>query len=157
MIQAIYASPLQRALYTAQAIARHHQLEVQTDPSLKEIDAGELEGLPLDELRSYLSELIADKYEDEEISRRYGGETAAKVQERAWSTIQSIIGKHHDGVIVIVSHYFVILTVICFVLNLPVSEMGRLKLGVGSISTIVFEERGPRLTLFNDDCHLPNK
>jgi len=32
--------------------------------------------------------------------------------------------------------------------------MRRLRLGVGGISTIVFEDEVPRLTLLNDSCHL---
>ncbi len=76
------------------------------------------------------------------------------MRQRAWSTIKRLVDKHGDGAIVVVSHYFVILSIICSVLNLPLSEMGRLKLDIGSISTIVFEERGARLALFNDNCHL---
>ena len=49
-IQAVYSSPLQRALYTAREIARYHCLEVNLAPALKEIDAGSLEGLPSAEL-----------------------------------------------------------------------------------------------------------
>ena len=44
-IQAVYSSPLKRALDTAQAIAHHHQLEVQIEPALKELNVGELEGV----------------------------------------------------------------------------------------------------------------
>jgi probable phosphoglycerate mutase len=153
-IQAIYSSPLRRALDTAQVIARHHQVEVQIEPSLNEIYAGELEGIPIKKLGSYLSELVAREQGDESVSKLYGGERLAAVQQRAWSIIQRLADKHSDGAIVVVSHYFVILSVICSVLNMPPSEMGRLKLDVGSISTIVFSERGIRLALFNDSCHL---
>ena len=153
-IQAIYSSPLRRALDTAQVIARHHQVEVQIEPSLNEIYAGELEGIPIKKLGSYLSELVAREQGDESVSKLYGGERLAAVQQRAWSTIQRLADKHSDGAIVVVSHYFVILSIICSVLNMPPSEMGRLKLDVGSISTIVFSERGIRLALFNDRCHL---
>jgi len=153
-IQAIYSSPLQRALDTAQAIARHHQVEVQIEPSLSEIDAGELEGVLIKKRGSYLNQLLARERGDESISKLHGGELLTEVQQRAWSTIQRLADKHGDGVIVVVSHYFVILSIICSVLGLSLFEMGRLKLDVGSISTIVFDERGARLALFNDDCHL---
>ena len=85
---------------------------------------------------------------------RLGGESLAELQQRAWSTIQRLVNRYHDGVIVVVSHYFVILTIICAVLNLPVSQMGRLRLNAGSISTVVFDEQVTRLVLFNDSCHL---
>ena len=153
-IQAIYSSPLQRALNTARAISRHHQVEVQIEPSLNEIDAGEMEGILVKKIGSYLNQLVASERGDKSISGLYGGEALTEVQRRAWSTIQRLVDKHGDGTIVVVSHYFVILSIICSVLKLPLSEMGRLKLDVGSISTIVFDERGIRLSLFNDNCHL---
>lgn len=153
-IQAIYSSPLQRAMDTAQAIARHHQVEMQIEPSLKEIDAGELEGISLTKIGSYLNQLTAREHGYESIHEQYGGESLSEVQQRAWSTIQRLADRHRDGVIVVVCHYFIILSIICSVLNLPISEMGRLKLNVGSISAILFDERGTRLALFNDTCHL---
>jgi len=153
-IKAIYSSPLQRALDTARAIAHHHQVKVQIEPHLKEIDAGELEGIKIEKIGSYLNELIARERGNESISELYDGESLAEVQQRAWSTIQRLADKHGDGVIVVVSHYFIISSIICSVLGLPLTEMGRLKLDVGSISAILFGERGPRLALFNDNCHI---
>ena len=153
-VQAIYSSRLQRALDTALAIARYHQLDVASEPSLNEIDAGEMEGTPIDKIGSHLDQLLIKGDPDGSIFKRHGGESLAEVQQRAWSTIQRLVNKHHDGVIVVVSHYFAILTIICTVLNLPLSQIGRLRLGPGSISTIVFDEQAMRLVLFNDNCHL---
>jgi len=156
-IKAIYSSPLRRALNTAQAIAHHHQVKVQIEPSLKEIDAGELEGIKIEKIGSFLNHLLAKERGEESISELYGGEPLAVVQQRAWSTIQRLLDKHGDGVIVVVSHYFIILSIICSVLGLPLPEIGRLKLDVGSISAILLSERGARLALFNDNCHIVAK
>jgi len=151
-IQAIYSSPLQRALDTARAIADNHQMEVVIEPALTEIDVGELEGIHLEKIGKRLDQLLTSQ--GEALLKMPGGESLAEVQQRVWSTIQRLIGRHSDGVIVVVSHYFVILTIICSVLNLPLSHIGRLRLGVGSISTITFDGEVPRLLLFNDSCHL---
>ena len=151
-VQAIYSSPLQRALNTAKAIARHHQTKVGIEPALKEIDAGELEGIPIGEIGSRLDQLLTGP--GDSIFKMPGGESLAEVQQRAWSTIQRLVTQHPDGVIVVVSHYFAILTIICAVLNLHLSQIGRLRLNPGSISTIIFDEQRQRLILFNDNCHL---
>lgn len=153
-IQAIYSSPLRRALDTARAIARYHQLEVQIEPSLNEIYAGELEGVPIKKIGSYLNTLVARERGDEPVSKPYSGELLSEARQRAWSAIQRLADKHRDGAILVVSHYFIILSIICSVLNLPVTEMGRLRLDPGSISTIAFDEQVTRLTLLNDSCHL---
>ena len=83
-----------------------------------------------------------------------GGESLAEVQRRVWSAIQRLVSQHPDGVVVVVSHYFAILTIICSVLNLPISQIGRLRLTPGSISTVTFDEQTTRLVLLNDNCHL---
>jgi broad specificity phosphatase PhoE len=44
-IDAIYSSPLQRALETARPVARAHQLEIRVRPQLAEIHYGEYQGL----------------------------------------------------------------------------------------------------------------
>ncbi len=158
-VQAIYSSPLKRARDTAQEIARYHGLEVHTDAALKELDAGSLEGVTLAELGRRLDELLTLPGSDAAQAaaaevRRATGESLADLQQRAWDAIQRIVSQHSEGVVVVVSHYFVILTVICAVLDLPLTQVRRLRLGVSGISTIEFEDGIPRLTLFNDGCHL---
>ena len=64
-IGAIFASPLRRAMETAQYIADRLQLPIQTDPRLMELDAGVFEG----QLRS---ELTAEY--PEELARWLGGD-----------------------------------------------------------------------------------
>jgi len=155
-IQAIYSSPLQRALDTAQAVARYHQAEVEIEPALKEIDAAELEGVPIDQIGSHFSQLLTKGEENSSFFERYGGESLTQVRQRSWSIIQRLVNQHPDEVIVVVSHYFVLLTIICSVLNLPLSQLGRLRVVPGSISTIVFDEGIMRLVLLNDSCHLTN-
>ena len=153
-IQAIYSSPLQRALDTAQAISRYHQLEVEIESSLREIEVGELEGTTVAETGKHLAQLLTEGSQGEALPKMPGGESLTDVQQRGWSTITRLADKHPDGVFVVVSHYVVILTIICSVLNLPLSQIGRFRLGAGSISTIVFDGQATRLVLFNDSCHL---
>lgn len=155
-IQAIYSSPLQRALNTAQAIASHHQIEVKIEPDLKEVDAAELEGIPLAELGTHIDQFLTGESEGKSIFKKYGGESLAELQQRGWGTIQRLVDGHHDGVLVLVSHYFTIMTIICSVLNLPLSQIARLRLGAGSISVVTFDKQATRLILLNDTCHITN-
>src|SRR3990172_13222712 len=50
-IAAVYSSPLRRTLDTARAIAERHQLAVQVDDGLIEMDIGEMEGLTYQQVR----------------------------------------------------------------------------------------------------------
>jgi probable phosphoglycerate mutase len=155
-IQAIYSSALHRTLDTARAIARYHQLEVEIEPSLNEISAGELEGVLMERIGGRLDQLLTGGGQGDVTFKVPGGESLSEVQQRAWRTIQRLVNQHPDGVLVVVSHYFIILTIICAVLNLPLSQIDRLSLSPGTISTIVFDGQTPRLVLFNDSCHLKN-
>jgi broad specificity phosphatase PhoE len=49
-VDAIYSSPLRRAVETANVIAKEHGLDVVTDDALKEVDAGELDGVAIEEV-----------------------------------------------------------------------------------------------------------
>ncbi len=154
-IQAIYSSPLERAVDTAQAIAGHHQLDVTLEPDLREFDLGELEGIKTEDLMSKsFREILITNRQGEILPRVPGGESLAEVQQRAWSAVQQAISQHPDGVIVVVSHYFALSTIVCTALNLPLPEMERLRLHGGSVSTLLFDGQVPRLVLFNDTSHL---
>ncbi|MFC2059753.1 histidine phosphatase family protein [Chloroflexota bacterium] len=153
-IQAIYSSPLTRSLDTAQAVARHHQIEVIPEPDLKEFDLGELEGISIDDIGKSFDELLITSNQGEALPRVPGGESLREVQQRAWNAIQRLVIQYPDGAIVAVSHYFTILTVVCSALDLSLSQLGRFRLGHSGISTLIFGGKTPRLVLLNDTCHL---
>ena len=55
---AVYASPLSRAVQTAEAIAGRLGLPVQTHPGLADIDYGHWQGLTPDEVRAVVKDRI---------------------------------------------------------------------------------------------------
>ena len=150
-IREIYSSPLSRALDTAKIIASYHKIEVVVEPSLREIEAGALEGVTTKELGRRFSDILI---KDGLLGRVSGGESLTELQERNWKIIQNLSQKHTAGNMVVVSHYFAILSIICSVLKLPLSQIGRFKLGTGSISIINFGSHVTQLELFNDTGYL---
>lgn len=151
-VEAIYSSPLKRSLDTATAIARRHQLEVVAEPLLREIEAGTLEGVLAGSLKKRLSQLLTADTGSDGLSKPSGGESLADVQRRAWGTIRRLSQKHPGG-LVVVSHYFVILSVICSVLGLPLSQLDRFRMENGSISIINIDSRESWLELYNETCY----
>lgn len=152
-ITAVYSSPLQRALHTAQAIAAYHRLEVTALASLKEIKVGELEGRLASDLLLRFDEFMCGDGCEKKSHQPPGGESVEDVQKRAWETITGLAAQQPEGTLVVVSHYFVIMTVICLVLNLPVNQMVRFRLSTGTISAFTMDNGSIRLELFNDGCH----
>jgi broad specificity phosphatase PhoE len=146
-IRAVYSSPLKRALNTAREIAARHRLEVIQTPSLREIEAGELEGVTTAELGMRFSDYLTRDGVEKRIP---GGESLADLQKRCWDFVRRVRDKHTDGNVVLVSHYFAILSVICVALELPLANVTRLRMSNASISIIVFNKDMTRLELFND-------
>ncbi|CAN5493284.1 histidine phosphatase family protein [soil metagenome] len=97
----VYSSDLSRAVDTAEPIARLQGLEVVTDPAFREIDQGEWEGLPLDEIRSRWPDLWGPA---RHYVQRPGGESPEQVQKRALEGVARVIERHPRESVAIVSH-----------------------------------------------------
>jgi broad specificity phosphatase PhoE len=83
-----------------------------------------------------------------------GGETLAEVQDRAWAFIERLPAVHPEGDVAAVTHNFVIRTVVCRALDLPLARFRRFSISVASRTVIDMGERGPALILLNDTSHL---
>jgi probable phosphoglycerate mutase len=87
-------------------------------------------------------------------ARMPGGETLGEVQERAWQAIERMRLAHPHAEVVAVAHNFVILTVVCRALNLPLSEFRRLRHGLASRTVVDMLDGGATLIHLNDNAHL---
>ncbi len=102
-IQAIYCSPLQRALQTAQPLADLLRLKIISDDRLMEIHAGVFQGLtwPVIEVR-YPSE--SSRWKSHELDFVIpGGESRSELQARGMAVLNEIRAAGHEQVVV-VSH-----------------------------------------------------
>ena len=153
-VSAIYSSPLKRALDTAQAVASHHNLAVQVEPDLREIEAGELEGVAITELGAGLSQFLLRWREGQGSEKMPGGESVVDVANRAWPAIMRIIDKHAEGTVVVASHYFVTVIIICKALGLPLNHIERIRVQNASVSILDFGDNGACLVSLGDTCHL---
>jgi broad specificity phosphatase PhoE len=153
-INAVYSSPLSRAKGTAQRVADGHNLEVIEEPAFREMNCGTLEGAEIRDIGSRLQKLVQGGNEDELLFKSCGGESCDQLQRRAWTAILEKVMRHQDGTIVVVSHYFVLAAILCAAVGIPVTQLGRFRVGVTSVSIVGFDSYGPFLSLYNDRCHL---
>ncbi len=153
-VSCIYSSPLKRARETAAVIARAHGLHVVTVDALKEVDAGELEGLTFDEVVERYGDFLQEWIKDTPSFSIPGGESITELRERTWPAVQRIVNEHPDEVVIAVSHSLAILSIISRALGMNISDFRRLRLSVASISVLDFGEHVASLALFNDTCHL---
>jgi broad specificity phosphatase PhoE len=152
---AIYASPLRRAFETASMIGTHTGAHVNVEHDLIEMDVGEMEHLTGDRLRAkYPDFLRVWMSDDAPDARMPGGETLREVQDRAWRFAERASSAHPSATVVAVTHNFVILTLVCRALGLPLSGFRRMRPAVGSKTMIEVRGEATRLLRFNDVAHL---
>lgn len=153
-VEAIYSSTLQRALETAEEIKRFHQVNIEHLDGLMELDVGKLDGMNGLEVKTRYPEFFRLWESDAALAQLPGGESLTELQNRVWSSIQGVIARNHNDPIIVVGHFFVILSILCKVLDIPFLEFRRFGMDVGSISILEFNGNKAKLVSFNDTCHL---
>jgi probable phosphomutase (TIGR03848 family) len=147
-IRAIYSSPLERTMETAQLIAKPLGLKVKPRIGLIELDFGEWQDKKLKDL---------SKTEDWKIvqfipSRMCfpAGETFYEAQYRIVKELDVLSRKHSDDeVIVCVSHADVIKLVVAFHLGMPIDLFQRLHIAPASLTILKFSKHGAQLLALN--------
>ena len=152
-IVAIFSSPLQRAIATAEVIASHHGLPVEVHEGLAELKVGDLEGIPVSSLRTTFSQFVMQWWQAGEAMKLPNGESLADLQQRAWKVVELLLRKHRGETTLVVSHYFVILAIILKALNLPLDCIINFKVDPAGVSVLEFRDYAARLVTFNDTSY----
>lgn len=147
-IRAVRSSPLERAVQTAEPLARALGVPIVEELDLIEADAGEWAGRTFREvvrLRSY-KELAKNPI----LRRPPGGETILEVQARVVRFVERVSKEQPGTIVAAVSHADPIKAAVAGLLGLPVELYRRLEIGVGSVSAFVLSD-GPLLLCSNAD------
>ena len=156
-LDAIYSSPLQRALDTATAVAEGHGLEVGIVNDIQEINVGEWSGKTWDEIRHLWPELekrwSADPYTSDPPP---GGEDYRDFQNRCIRALDEIAGAHDDGQqVAVICHGGVIRAVMNELLGLTWTTRGKIYSKNCSVTRLRWKAGGTVvIDGFNDSCHL---
>ncbi len=152
-IDAIYSSPLKRALKTAEIIAGYHQLDVEIIPGLIDFNYGKWQGLPHQEVKDKYKELYAEWISSPERVKIPAGESLDEVRERARGVVNDVIAKD-KGTIALVSHRVVNKVLICALLGLDNSHFWNIRQDTCGISTFTYQNGRFILTKHNDTSYL---
>jgi len=153
-VDAIYSSPLRRAVDTALATARACRVEIRIVSGLKEIDAGELEGLYADKLGKEHGGFWREWRRGNPAQPLPGGESLEEVRTRSWVEVEQIAEKHTGETVVVVGHFFTNLVVICQAIGISLATTAHLRQDPAATSILEISRQGNSLHLFNDTCHL---
>ncbi len=145
-IHAVYSSHLKRAIQTANVISQPRNLPVRIDESLRELDHGELEGLTFSEIQSHYPDFLQKWRKEPAELLIPGGERLIDVEKRVWDGISRIVQGHQTTeTIVVVSHNFPILSILCRITQTPLNEYRSFHLDPCEIRLLDYGEDGWRI------------
>lgn len=147
-LDAVYSSPLERALETAQAVAAPHGLEVQIHEGIGEVRYGDWNGRPLRELVKKPLWRSVQIYPSG--TRFPSGESIGEMQARVVAALDEIRVMHPQGVVAAVAHADVIKAATAFFVGMPLDLFQRLVVSPASMTVVGFGPFGPRLLRMND-------
>lgn len=121
---AIYSSPLQRALQTAQALAGQLNLPIQIDPGLVESAHGDWEGMLFSEIKEQYPDLLLARRENPLTSHPPGeAESIPQVAARMAAAANRIACCHPQQRILVASHGLALATLICQARGIHLGEV----------------------------------
>jgi probable phosphomutase (TIGR03848 family) len=147
-LAAIYASPLERTIETAQPIARARGLKIIRVPNLGEVKYGDWQGQSL--------KVLAQKKEWRTVQSTPStfafpnGESFREMQSRAVAAVEKIVAAHEKDAVVLFSHGDVIKVVVAYYSGIALDNFQRIAISPASISVIAIGPFGARIGRLND-------
>jgi probable phosphomutase (TIGR03848 family) len=147
---AIYASPLERTMETAEPIAKGQGLNVQVRAGLGEIDYGRWQGRTLKSLRKLKS--WGRIQHQPSLASFPEGESFPQAQARIVAEVEELRAQHSGkkAIIACVSHADMIKLALAHYLGLPLDLFQRLVVEPGSVSVLAVGKDTIRLIRLND-------
>ena len=153
-LAAVYSSPLERTMETAQPLAEAHGLTIQVREQLGETRYGDWTGRSLKELKDEKLWPVVQVYPGG--ARFPGGESMREVQARLVAELDTIRDAHPEQTVAVVSHSDPIKMAVAHYLGLPLDLFQRLSISPASVTAFAFSQLGPRLICLNYTAALPS-
>jgi broad specificity phosphatase PhoE len=145
-LEAVYTSPLTRAVLTAQAVAAEHELVPVEVADLREIERGAVDGMSFDE---YQAELQAELLSRPLTVRFPGGETYGELRDRVCPALEEIAAAHASGAVTVVTHLGPIRAALAGWLGIPDESLFRIDQRPASVNVVDWLDGVPLIRLVN--------
>lgn len=155
-ITAIYSSPLQRAVETASRAGGFHPLvPLIEEPGLMEMDLGDFEGMEAQQWKQKHEDFRRIWNETPATLAMPGGESLQDVQQRAVEALVRISTPYQSGdTLLICSHNFVIVSVLCFALGNSLDRFRELRQDTAALNVLYKDGADFIVEKVNDCEHL---
>jgi len=155
-LKAIYSSPLIRALETSYFIKDFHPLTpIYEEKGLMEMALGEFDGMKVQDWAEQYPDLRKAWNENPATFEMPGGESLKDVQTRAKETLEGITSNYSDDTTILLSsHNFVNLSILCDILKIPLNRFRELRQENATFNIICKKEDKYSVELLNEKSHL---
>lgn len=156
-MDAAYASPLKRAVETAQIIIDGHGIDLTIENELHEQNAGDWEGLTAREIEEkFPGQHDIWTYKPTEV-RIQNGETFRDVQARATAAFWEIAKKNPGNTVLIVAHMVCLSTILLGIAGISIDEIWDRPLSNAGYSVVEVDLNENKATIleWNHDGHIP--
>ena len=149
-VDAIFSSPLERAIQTATPLSDRLALPIEICEDLSEVDFGDWSGMTLQELDAQPGWKLFNRFRSS--FRLPGGELMLEVQRRVVDEMTRIAKEHPDGTVAVFSHADVIKAAVSHYAGAPLDLLDRIEIDPASITRIRLDEWGPKIVGVNERC-----
>jgi probable phosphoglycerate mutase len=153
--QAVYASPLQRAIQTAKPLCDRLKITLEIRAGLKEVSYGEWEGLHPRQVYERYHDLYMQWLTDPAWNSPPGGERGIDIARRSYHVLEEIEDRYATGNVLLVSHKATIRIMLCHLMGIDVGRYrDRFAMPVAGVSIVELASRGPLFHVIADRSYL---
>jgi probable phosphoglycerate mutase len=147
-IVAVYASPIERTMQTAYAVAERHGMEVRELPGVLEADYGGWTGGKLGDLAK--EDLWRTVQRAPSRARFPDGESLAEMQVRIVAALEAVVADHPGEMVVVVSHADPIKSAIAHYTGMHLDHFQRIVVSPASVTVFTLSAHGAAMVKCND-------
>ena len=157
-VDALYSSDRKRTICTAGAITMYHDVPLQLEPRLCELNMGPWEDVPFGNLMYEYPQKMRDFNDDPDRWYVEGAETFVQLKARIRAIVTEIAEAHDGQTVVCCSHGLAIRSFLSDVMDIPSNEIHRIPYGDNTaVSLLEYENGDFRVVYCNDASHLPTE
>lgn len=146
-IRAVYSSPLERAVETAEAIAQKLNLKIEKSEAFEELEFGDWTGRNFDELENEPKWRRFNLYRSS--TRIPNGELMLEAQVRFVSELEKLRENHSGEIAAVVSHSDLIKAAIAHYAGIHLDLFGRIEISPASVSIVKISDAAARIIAVN--------
>lgn len=156
-IDAVYSSDMYRTRMTAGALTKYHNIPLNIDPRLREINMGSWEAKFFGNICHDFPEEAALFVSKPQFWQAEGSENYEHVSKRAFPALKEIAEKHEGQAVAVVSHGVTIRCILSAALNISLENPEELPICKNtSVSKLVYNNGVFTAQYINDYSHLEN-